>query len=122
MPRSEINSQYVIDVECALVGQEIENNRSRYYGRVYHDKLYGSGYVAFSPTRFAVAAPGISIDSSKTYDFRNGVTRELVWEGYWYVDHRADGSHGGFEFSASRWMANRSDMDGDAVSTAIRAA
>lgn len=105
MARANINSQYAIDVDAALVETDTAGNRHRYYARVYHDKLSGSGAWTLAPTQFGVTAPGLADNTARTYDFR-GVSRILLWEAFFWVTNNSDGSGVTFKVAASRTMAS----------------
>ncbi len=105
MVRASINSSYVVDAAVTLIRQDVANNRSLYSGRGWHDKTAGSGFWTASATPYSVSGPGINIDSSKTYDFRS-TSRDVLWEGQFWVSHNSDGTGRTFEFSVSRTMAN----------------
>lgn len=105
MARDAINANYVVDAACSLVRQDSANNRSLYYGRVYHDKTGGSGHWTNNEYAYTVRGPGVSINGTKDYDYRNR-DRELLWEGQFWVDHNADGTGPTFTFSGSRTMGS----------------
>lgn len=114
MARANINSNYVVDAECALLRQDTAKNQSVYYGRVLHDRTGGNPPATnFGGTAWSVLAhnegdPGaviVQAEGTAPYNF-NTTDRVWLWEGEFTVTHRPDGTHPGFLFMGSRVMSN----------------
>lgn len=121
-----LNGQYQLDADAALVSQDIANNRSLIYARTIIHKLSGSGYwdnVARSSGQadvlFNNAWGTVWANGGFTYDFRNG-SSSGSWtytDGSYWVNHSPDGT-GQYAYSAS---FNLYDIGSGSVGTGVRA-
>lgn len=92
------NGNYYIDVDAALVSQNVAGRYSTIYWRVNVVKTYGSGHMATTNMGNSGSADssvgGLWGNGNMAYDFRNGSMQGnfLIAEGYFNVGHDGAGN------------------------------
>lgn len=87
-------SRYVIDVDAAMISQNVPGNYSTIYWRIYVMASYGGHWASTNMGNSGSASSnvgGLWSNGNMAYDFRSG-TQWLIAEGTFNVGHRSDGN------------------------------
>ncbi len=91
MPTAPINAQYQVDMDAALVSQDIAANTSQVYARLIVRKLSGTGFWTLDDQPWSVDFGGHLASGVFTYDFRD-YTELILWQDTITHTHNADGT------------------------------